>query len=238
MRGGRSRTSLRALAVLLAGSTAAPAAALTDEQLADHFKRTVFDAEYLDWGRPSRIVKKFTGPVRFHVDNRARIDRSAEAREFLESLPGAIRGLDAAIVEDPGAANYRVLIVDRAQYEAAVREVVYRGRGPAPGRCLVRVVLGPDGIARSDAVIVADEGDFLFRRCLVEEVLQGLGPVNDDPGMEESVFNDASQHAEFTPHDRFLLNMLYDPRVKAGMSESEVDDVLSEVIRDARDVVR
>ena len=50
----------------------------------------------------------------------------------------------------------------------------------APGKCLVRVVSTSAGIIRSDAVIVADEGDFLFRRCTVEEVLQGLGPVNDD----------------------------------------------------------
>ena len=55
----------------------------------------------------------------------------------------------------------------------------------APGRCVVRVVSGPGGIARADAVIVADEGETLFRRCLIEEVLQGLGPLNDDARLKQ-----------------------------------------------------
>ena len=65
-------------------------------------------------------------------------------------------------------------------------------------------------------MIVADEGDFLFRRCMVEEVLQGLGPVNDDRTLSQSVFNDRSPHSTFTSFDRHLVNMLYDPRVAPG----------------------
>ena len=107
-----------------------------------------------------------------------------------------------------------------------------------PGRCLVRVVSGASGIMRSDAVIVADDGDFLFKRCLVEEVLQGLGPVNDNSGLSQSVFNDTSRHVSFTKHDRYILNMLYNPKIKPGMSEKDVRTVLPAVIRDARRQVR
>ena len=86
----------------------------------------------------------------------------------------------------------------------------------APGKCLVRVVSTSAGISRSDAVIVADEGEFLFHRCMVEEILQGLGPVNDDRSLGESVFNDMSRHATFTDFDRHILNMLYHPADRAG----------------------
>jgi hypothetical protein len=102
----------------------------------------------------------------------------------------------------------------------------------------VRVISSQNGIRRSDAVIVSDEGEFLFRRCLVEEILQGLGPVNDNASLKSSVFNDTSKHSRFTKHDRYILNMLYDERIKAGMNKDEVAKVLPAVIRDARRRVR
>ena len=72
----------------------------------------------------------------------------------------------------------------------------------------------------------------------MEEILQGLGPVNDNPSLVHSVFNDTSKHARFTKHDQYILNMLYDDRIKAGMNQREVGEVLPEVIRDARRRVR
>ena len=214
---------------------AAPGLAFTDAQLAKGFEKTVFGAEYSSFGWQSNLVKKYTKPVRIYIDNRSRIDRTAEVRRFVRSLPRSIRGLDVRIVGSPARANYRIYVVDKAKYKETVRRDVYgKPAMRVPGRCLVRVVSGPDGIQRSDAVIVADDGEFLFRRCLVEEVLQGLGPLNDDPGLPDSVFNDTSRHVSFTKHDRYILNMLYNPKIKAGMSERDVRNVLPAVIRDAR----
>ncbi len=98
----------------------------------------------------------------------------------------------------------------------------------------MRVLSGKSGISGSAAVIVSDEGEFLFRRCLVEEVLQGLGPMNDDETLEHSVFNDTSHHARFTAFDRYILNMLYDQRIKPGMNSKAALDLLPIVIRDTR----
>ena len=213
--------------------------AFTDAQLTKGFQKTVFGAEYSSFGWQSNMVKKFTKPVRVYIDNRSKIDRRSQVRRFVRSLPRSIRGLDIAIVDSPTKANYRIYIVDKAQYRKTVRKDVYGKRAMSvPGRCLVRVVSGPRGIKRSDAVIVADDGDFLFKRCLVEEVLQGLGPVNDNPGLTHSVFNDTSRHDSFTKHDRYILNMLYNPKIKAGMREEDVQSVLPAVIRDARRQVR
>jgi hypothetical protein len=213
--------------------------AFTDAQLTKGFQKTVFGAEYSSFGWQSNMVKKYTKPVRVYIDNRSKIDRRSQVRRFVRSLPRSIRGLDVAIVSSPAKANFRIYIVDKARYKETVRKDVYGARSMRVlGRCLVRVVSGPRGIKRSDAVIVADDGDFLFKRCLVEEVLQGLGPVNDNPGLTHSVFNDNSQHFSFTKHDRYILNMLYNPKIKAGMREEDVQSVLPAVIRDARRQVR
>lgn len=210
------------------------ALAYTDDQLKSAFYRTVFGAEYTHWGSQSDIVKKFAGPVRVYIDNRSRHDRRADVVQFVRSLPRLIRGLEVQIVTSPAQANFRVHLVDRRQYRRVVRGLYGSKHMHVPGRCLVRVYSRPSGIRRSDAVIVADEGEFLFQRCMVEEVLQGLGPVNDSEALRDSVFNDTSGHTRFTKHDRYILNMLYHPRIRPGMNAAEVAAVLPSVIHDVR----
>ena len=222
---------LVAVALLL---PATPGRALSDAALIDGFGRTIFGSEFPTWGVQSYRVKKYTRPVRFYIDDRSAAGRRAEVVRFLRSLPQQIRGLDATIVEKAGQANFRVFILDRANYRDVVANEVYRGAssGFAPGKCLVRVISGRTGIERSDAVIVADDGEFLFKRCLVEEILQGLGPVNDDATLAASVFNDSSRHSSFTKFDRMLLNMLYHPRIRHGMRPREAEAVLPAVLAD------
>ncbi len=226
------RLSPLALAVgLLASLSATPGRAFTDAELIDGFDRTVFGSEYQSFGWQSFLVKKYTGPVRLFVDDRSQAHRGPELARFVRTLPGLIAGLDIGVVDSPGKANYHVFVVDRADYRQTVTREIY-GRPSssfAPGKCLVRVVSDSSGISRSDAVVVADEGDFLFHRCIVEEVLQGLGPINDDRTLDESVFNDRSTHATFTSFDRHILNMLYDPLIEPGMTKLEAARVLPKV---------
>ncbi len=239
--GRRSGARVGALALALVTFIAAgtPARAYTDAQLTDSFISTVFGAEYSSWGWQSNQVKKYVRPVRVYIDNRARKDRRRAVTRFVRSLPKRIARLNIEIVSRPQDANYRIYVVDRAQYVTVVRKEIYRRRSmKVPGRCLVRVLSGTSGIRRSDAVIVSDEGEFLFKRCLIEEVLQGLGPVNDNPALKDSIFNDKSRHIKFTKHDRYILNMLYHPRIRPGMSEDEAAAVLPAVILDTRRRVR
>jgi hypothetical protein len=178
--------------------------------------------------------------VHVFVDDRSNARRGGEVAAFVLSLPHLIRGLDLDIVESPSAANFRIFVIDRRDYAAVVANEVNGATagGHAPGKCLVRIVSSSAGIRRSDAVIVADEGEALFRRCTVEEVLQGLGPANDDPTLAGSVFNDRSPHTVFTAFDRRLLNMLYDPRVRPGMDRTAVERVLPAVAADVRTRLR
>lgn len=226
-------------------AAAAPAAAaqanysFSTEELIDGFMKTVFGLEYRAWSWQPYLVKKYTGTVSFHVHNEARKNRKPVIHQFINQLDSQVRGLSTRVVRDPEAANFHVYVVDRDQYEDVVRRDVYGDhRADVPGRCLVRVVSDSKGISRSTAVIVSDEGDFLFRRCLVEELLQGLGPMNDDEELAHSVFNDRSRHSRFTTFDKFLLNMLYHPRIKPGMSQDQVANLLPSIVREVRRYVR
>ncbi|MBV6657544.1 MAG: DUF2927 domain-containing protein [Devosiaceae bacterium] len=211
----------------------------TDADLANGFYRTVFGLEYANNGRGAQVVKKFVGPVRVYIDQRARIDRRAVTRSFVRSVNRSVRGLDIRVVDSPLQANFTVYIVDRANYAQVIQDDVYNSsRATVRGRCMVRVLTGRGGISKAQAVIVSDEGDFLFNRCMVEEILQGLGPLNDDPSLTYSVFNDASRHTRFMLHDRYVLNLLYHPQVQPGMQIADVQRVLPRVIADVRGYVR
>ncbi|WP_319772814.1 DUF2927 domain-containing protein [Breoghania sp.] len=222
---------------------AAPARAAksnySDAELTSGFMKTVFGLEYRMWSWKPYQVKKFVQPVLFEVTNLARRNRSVEAGDFISQLPKRIPGLKSRLARVGETPNFHLFIVDRAQYRETVsREIYHSKRTKAPGRCLVRVEADRHGITASTAVIVSDEGDHLFRRCLVEEILQGLGPMNDDDRLIHSVFNDRSQHDTFTRFDQLLLNMLYHPAIKPGMTARKVKALLPKVIRDARRIVR
>jgi len=215
---------------------AEPGRAFSDAELVDGFNRTVFGSEYSGGGWQSSVVKKFAEPVRFYIDDRSSANRHADVLAFVHALPGLIDGLEVVQALDPTEANFRIFVVDRADYRAVVATEIYGEPSSdfAPGKCLVRVISNRNGITGADAVIVANEGDFLFRRCLTEEVLQGLGPVNDDRSLPNSVFNDSSPHAAFTAFDRHILNILYHPRVRPGMTKLEARRILPKVVQDVR----
>jgi hypothetical protein len=229
---------LQLAAFIILTSLASPARAFSDAELIDGFHRTVFGSEYQSFGWHSRLVKKFGGPVRFYIDDRSAERRGGDVLAFVMSLPALIEGIEVELAPDPDSANYRIFVLDRSDYQSVIAGEIYNRpatRGSAPGRCLVRVISTMSGITRSDAVIVADEGDFLFNRCMIEEVLQGLGPVNDDRSLTASVFNDRSRHASFTPFDRHILNMLYHPLILPGMTKLEVDLVLPTIAAEVRE---
>lgn len=232
-------TSLFLTALMISVSARAANDSFSTEELLRGFEKTVFGLEYRSWSWRPYLVKKFTQPVTFYVHNLSRRDRTRVVHRFVREIDRRIGGLETSITNDPTAANFEVFVVDRAQYVSVVQRDIYKNdRAKVPGRCLVRVVSGRKGIKRSSAVIVSDEGEFLFKRCLVEEILQGLGPMNDHQDLTHSVFNDASRHSRFTVFDQIILNMLYDPRIRPGMSMKQTKPILPLVVRDARRRVR
>jgi hypothetical protein len=89
-------------------------------------------------------------------------------------------------------------------------------------------------IERSDVILTVDNGDFVFLDCAYEELLQSLGPINDSETVPWTMFNDNVSMGYFDVYDQYLINLLYDPRIKAGMTVTEVRAVLPEVVADVR----
>ena len=82
------------------------------------------------------------------------------------------------------------------------------------------------------AVIRAENPDLLRLSCIHEELAQGLGLANDSPAARPSIFNDDDEFALLTGHDELLLQMLYDPRLRPGMSASEAAPITRIIARE------
>ncbi|MCB1440280.1 MAG: DUF2927 domain-containing protein [Nitratireductor sp.] len=225
------------IAIAVIFSTSAARAA-SDSEVIRGFNLTVFGAEYAPLGIQSLYVRKFSGPVRFRIHNLSTKNRTASVARFVASLNQMIGGLTAQVVTGTGS-NFDVYVVDRADYVRIARSKVYhRPTAPVPGKCMVRSVFSRNGLVRSDAVIVSDGGEALFKRCLAEEILQGLGPLNEDQSLRESMFNDKTSHTNVTRFDKLILNMLYDRRIRNGQTAAAVQPVLPQVLKDAKRRVR
>ena len=83
-------------------------------------------------------------------------------------------------------------------------------------------------------ILTVDNGDFIFFDCAYEELLQSLGPINDTSSVPWTMFNDNVSMGYFDVYDQYILNLLYDPRIKAGMTVQEVKAVLPDVLADVR----
>jgi hypothetical protein len=62
--------------------------------------------------------------------------------------------------------------------------------------------------------------------CVQEELAQGLGLANDSPRARPSIFNDDEEFATLTRMDELLLRILYDRRLRPGMTEEEARPIV------------
>ena len=93
-------------------------------------------------------------------------------------------------------------------------------------------------ITHSDVILTVDTGDFVFLDCAYEELLQSLGPINDTSSVPWTMFNDKVSMGYFDVYDQYILNLLYDPRIRPGMTVEQVKAVLPAALADVRAWVR
>jgi hypothetical protein len=218
---------------------AAERTTFTDAEIIDGFYRIVFGAEFHVSGSVDRI-RKYEKPVRVHVDSRAKPDRRKEVAEVVDDIRSKIRHLDIAMADSRKEANVTVTLVRDRDIEKTIRQFYGREQAARIVKSLEPQCLSgfrKDELFRiehSDVIVVVDAGEFIFRDCIYEELLQALGPINDDDDLPWTMFNDDVQMGFFGIYDQYLLNILYDPRIRAGMTKEQVKALLPQILPDVR----
>jgi hypothetical protein len=223
----------------IASRRAAERKLFTDAEIADGFFKTAYGAEFRVSGRSDRI-RKFDGPVRVFIDSRAKPDRSTQVAAVIDDIRAHVQHLDLATTPDRNTANVTVTLVRDRDLAPTIAKLYGRSRGRQIERALLPQCLSglrkdeTFRIVESSVLLVVDAGDFTFYDCAYEELLQALGPVNDTKTVPWTMFNDKVQMGFFDVYDQYLLNILYDPRLRPGMTASEVKALLPQVMPDVR----
>ncbi len=211
----------------------------TDAQIAEGFFKVTFGAEFAAAGRVDRI-RKFAAPIRIFIDNRALPDRQKQVLATLDDIRRRIKNLDIAVTAQRNDANMIVTLVRDRDLPHTIRSVFGTDRARRIQRSLEPQCLSSFAkddsyrIVHANVILVADAGEFVFYDCAYEELLQALGPINDDSSVPWTMFNDNVQLGFFGVYDQYLLNILYHPRVLPGMTRDEVRALLPEVLPDVR----
>ena len=173
-----------------------------------------------------------------------RNDRKMQLAKVVADIAAHVQHLDIAMAETSEGANVVVKLVrDRDLYPTIA--AFYGGERARE----IKTSLDPQclsgfrknekfEIEHSDVILTVDNGDFVFLDCAYEELLQSLGPINDTSSVPWTMFNDNVSMGFFDVYDQYILNLLYDPRIKAGMTVAEVKAVLPDVLVDVRVWVR
>jgi hypothetical protein len=214
----------------------------SNDEILDGFFKIAFGAE-LQLGRRVERVRKFDQPVRVFVVNHGAPDRRAEIATIIADIRARVDHLDLAMTDDLRAANFVVMLVRKRDLKRTIRSLYGRDKASQIERSLNPQCLsgfGKDGryrIRHAEVILPADAGDFIFYDCAYEELLQALGPINDDRSVPWTMFNDDVQMGFFDVYDQYLLNILYDPRIRPGMTKEEVGKLLPEVLPTVRERV-
>ncbi|MGC2780173.1 MAG: DUF2927 domain-containing protein, partial [Bradyrhizobium sp.] len=211
----------------------------TDAQIVDGFFKVTFGAELHPDGRIDRI-RKYDGPVRVYIENRAQPDRSAEITQVIAEIGKRVAHLDIGVTARREAANMTVSLIRDRDLEQTIRTIYGREQALKIQNSLEPQCLSSFRkdrsfrILRSDVILVVDAGDFVFYDCAYEELLQALGPINDDSSIPWTMFNDDVQLGFFGLYDQYLLNLLYDPRIRPGMTREETRIAVTQILPDVR----
>ena len=140
--------------------------------------------------------------------------------------------------------NLHVLVLSAAEIRGIDRLMsrLLPGAGPAVARAirsarpsiLCMVVAQPHqdrsrGYRNAVILVRAEHPNRLRDSCIQEEMAQAMGLPNDSPRARPSIFNDDEEYGVLTVHDRALLGMLYDARLRPGMTLPEVSKLAPQI---------
>jgi DUF2927 family protein len=214
----------------------------TDAEIIEGFLKTTFGAEFQLAGRVDRI-RKYVTAVRVFADG-IRADRKAQLAQVVADIGKRVQHLDIAMAANADDANVTVKLVRDRDLTRTIAKDYGNERAKEimaslDPQCLSGFRKNESyEIERSNVILTVDNGDFIFLDCAYEELLQSLGPINDTSSVPWTMFNDKVSMGFFDVYDQYILNLLYDPRIRPGMTVEEVRAVLPAALADVRAWVR
>ncbi|WP_299358125.1 DUF2927 domain-containing protein [uncultured Paracoccus sp.] len=191
-------------------------------------------------------LRRWSGPVRLQLDFGASVDAATRTRDRAAVADYAARLSQASghpITLTGSGGNFAVLFVSEDDRRSVGPRLARLVPGIPAADVQAIVDLKPQNYCtvfaysrgaapeyvRAVAVIRAELPERMRLSCIHEELAQGLGLTNDSPAVRPSIFNDDEEFALLTRHDELLLRILYDRRLRPGMTEAEARPIAARI---------
>ncbi|MDO5630739.1 MAG: DUF2927 domain-containing protein [Paracoccus sp. (in: a-proteobacteria)] len=221
--------------------------------LAQNFFRIALRNEYAPDGRrhpdgqeTPAPLRRWTQPIRLQLEFGASSDMAAQRRDRAEIGGYAARlarasGHPVSLASDGG--NFIVLILSEDERRAIGPRLERLIPGiPAEDVAAIRNLSpqnycaafaysrggGPEYV-NAVAILRAELPARLRTSCIHEELAQGMGLAADSLRARPSIFNDDEEFARLTRHDELLLRILYDPRLRPGMTQAQAEPIVHRI---------
>jgi hypothetical protein len=238
-------TATVAAALAASGKEPPPAGALagappqftrfSSAELQRGFMELAFGSDLRVGARP-RGIRRFDRPIVARVVTSGSIDRSAAMARIIEEYAAKISNLHLSLAA--GEADLEVRLIDEKNFKSALRaafgdQVTNEFVARTNPQCMTSVKSSAEGdILRSVSFIIVDKGDDVFFDCAYHEVLHAFGLSNHDQRNPWTTLNQKRMVGYLSVYDRALLTLLYDPRVRPGMTAAQARAVLPGLIKD------
>ena len=226
----------------------------SNADLARNFERIVFFSEFTLRGgalvpeERETPLTKWREPIRWKLVGDAVTEADREIYAALSERLARVTGLEIREAGPEEEDNLLILILSRdARRQAA--DFLEDVAGPASEGLIYRLrtddytipCAATVGAASRDPAIVqglilvkAETSGLLRRSCAHEEFAQVLGPGNDYAEARPSIFNDDGEFALLTEHDEYILRVLYDDRLRPGMTREQAMPIARRIIAEIR----
>ncbi len=216
--------------------------------LIKNFMKVAFEPEaqllkfYQNRGDGGRLLSKWTGPIGYTFAgdgvtdaDRATITRIASdlarhSRLDIGPASGAKPNLVIYVMSEDEREKVGARESGRAWYQSSIlRDWIEKPNPP----CFAIYDAGSSAggeIATAAIFVKAEIEEPLRTACFVEEFTQTLGLVFDHDDVRPSIFNDDQEFIALTDHDRELIEILYDRRLRPGMSPKQTLPVVRRIV--------
>ncbi len=194
------------------------------EDVIRYFSEVALDAEFSD-GDKANLLQKWHSPITYIVygpsteEDLAIIGELADWLNELEGFPGMYS------TEDPALANLSIYFCPQDDMPIILGDNFWGLDGG--------VTFWYDDMNRIYDATICYREDMtgpVRRSVILEEIYNGLGPVQDTSLREDSlIWSGYGEVQELTAVDELILKLLYHPSLRCGMDEVECEQAIREL---------
>ena len=185
------------------------------------FNEVSLSAEFVNSGNPS-FLQKWAAPIRYMIHGEPTEADVAMLEGFAHWLNGVDGFPGISEATEQFEANLNIYFCTQDELLWRLGDNFYGTDGG-----VTFWYNGDNQIYDAVICIRTDLNQYLRNSVILEELYNGLGPVQDTTLREDSlIYAGYSEPQELTEIDRLILQLLYHPQMKCGMNSAQCEDVI------------